>query len=181
MDYCLRLALFYPVLLVFLLKSVNADRNVELNSFQPMSDYDDSWVSWDTLRLKKLSRTELGMTGDVDLKQNLGNEQKVQLQIYKYDRESKRRGPIVFQVEKPFCKLVESLQSTYDGMVKKSNLPEEFTCPFPKNKYTYKDYVLDTDFMVEDVPDGDYLLSAVVKNSEKGVTGLELELTINDA
>lgn len=56
----------------------------------------------------------------------------VSLHIYKYDRESKRRGPIVFQTQKPFCKLAESLESTYDGMVKASNLPEKFECPFPK-------------------------------------------------
>ncbi|XP_004536493.1 uncharacterized protein LOC101449020 [Ceratitis capitata] len=179
MDKRLRLVFIYPIVLIYLqLQQTNANRNIELNAFQPMSEYDDSWISWDTLRLKKISRSELGMTGDVELKQNLGNEQRVSLQIYKYDRESKRRGPIVFQIEKPFCNLVESLKSTYDGMVKSSNLPEEFTCPFPKNTYTYKDYVLDTDFLVKDVPNGDYQLAAIVKNGEKAVAGLDLDLTV---
>lgn len=79
MDYRLRFALFYPIVVIYLqLQAANAnDRNIELNSFQPMSEYDDTWVGWDTLRLKKKSRKELGMTGDVKINQNLGNEQQV--------------------------------------------------------------------------------------------------------
>ncbi|XP_050332099.1 uncharacterized protein LOC126760484 [Bactrocera neohumeralis] len=182
MGYRLRLALFCPVVVIFLqLQATNANnRNIELNSFQPMSEYDDSWVVWDTLRLKKKTRTELGLTGDVNIKQNLGNEQQVSLQIYKYDRENKRRGPIVFQTQKPFCKLAESLKSTYDGMVKASNLPEKFECPFPKNTYTYKDYVLDTDALVKDVPNGDYLIVAVLKHNGKAVSGIELDVTVEN-
>lgn len=79
MDYRLRLIIFYPIVVIYLqLQAANANRNIELNSFQPMSEYDDSWVGWDTLRLKKKTRTELGMTGDVKIKQNLGNEQQVE-------------------------------------------------------------------------------------------------------
>ncbi|XP_011186450.1 uncharacterized protein LOC105214623 [Zeugodacus cucurbitae] len=181
MDYRLRLALCCIIVVIILqLQVASANRDIELNSFQPLSEYDDSWVGWDTLRLKKKSRTELGLTGDVKIQQNLGNQQKVSLQIYKYNRESKRRGPIVFQTQEPFCELVESLQSTYDSMVEASNLPKEFECPFPKNTYTYKDYVLDTDLLVKDVPNGDYLLVAVLKNGEKAVSGIEVDLTVKN-
>ncbi|XP_036338509.1 uncharacterized protein LOC118748241 [Rhagoletis pomonella] len=179
MDYRLRLAFVYSIVLILLhLQDAHAGRNIELNSFQPMSDYDDSWVSWDTIRLKKISRTEMGVTGDVELKQNIGNEQLVSMQVYKYDRENKRRGPMVFQIEKPYCQLVESLMNTYNGMVKKSNLPDPFQCPFPKNTYTWNEYVLDTDFLVKNVPKGDYILYALLKNGEKAVSGLEFEVTV---
>ncbi|XP_053948003.1 uncharacterized protein LOC128856714 [Anastrepha ludens] len=181
MDYRLGLAFIY--LLVFVqviqLQAERREPNVELNSFQPMSEYDNSWIAWDTLRLKKISRSQLGLTGDVECKHNLGNEQKIESQIYKYDRESKRRGPTVFQFQKPFCQFVEALKSTYDGMVKSSNLPEDFTCPFPKGTYTYKDYVLETDFLGDDIPSGDYLMTFVLKNGEKAVGGLEADLTIS--
>ncbi|XP_011199614.2 uncharacterized protein LOC105223565 [Bactrocera dorsalis] len=181
MDYRLRLALFCPIVVIFLqLQATTAnDRNIELNSFQALA-IDDSWVDWDTLRLKKKTRMEMGLTGDVNIKQNLGNEQLVSLQIHKHDRENNRRGPLVFQTQKPFCKLVESLKSTYDGMVEASNLPKKFECPFPKNTYTYKDYVLDTNDLVKDIPNGDYIIEAVLKHNGKPVSVMLVDVTVSN-
>lgn len=49
-----------------------------------------------------------------------------------------------------------------------------------QNTYTYKDYILDTDVLVKDVPNGDYLITAVLKNNEKAVSGIELDVTVSN-
>lgn len=55
-----------------------------------------------------------------------------------------------------------------------------FSIALLQNTYTYKDYILDTDILVKDVPNGDYLIVAVLKNNGKAVSGIEVDVTVSN-
>ncbi|XP_064555917.1 uncharacterized protein CheA7a [Drosophila montana] len=154
--------------------------SVELNSFEKNNNFenDNKWVDWGTLRMKKVGRNKYTLHGDFEFKRNMGDEQKLSLQVFAYDEGAKQKGPMVMNVNKPFCQFVNEDVDTYPHLQKKSNMPEQGDCPFPKGKYTIDNYELETTFLPDDAPKGDYLLELKMLDNDLGVAGLLASVTL---
>ncbi|XP_017869910.1 PREDICTED: uncharacterized protein LOC108618422 [Drosophila arizonae] len=154
--------------------------SLELNSFDKNTkiENDDSWVDWGTLRMKKVSRNQYTLDGEFEFKRNIGDEQKLSLQVFSYDEGAKQKGPMVMNVNKPFCEFVNEDVDTYPNLQKKSNMPEQGDCPFPKGKYTIDNYELETTFLPDDAPKGDYLLELTLLDNEASLSGLVASVTL---
>lgn len=100
------------------------------------------------------------------------------MQVFAYDDRSKEKGPLVMNVNKPFCQFVSEDEDTYPYLLKVSDLPDQSTCPFPKGSYTIDKYELETTFLPDDAPKGDYLLELNVLDKEIPVTGLVASVTL---
>ncbi|KAH8387268.1 hypothetical protein KR093_006021 [Drosophila rubida] len=154
--------------------------NVELNSFDknPKINDDEKWIDWGDLRMKKVARNQFTLTGSFEVKRNLGDEQKVSMQVFMYDDSTQEKGPMVMNVEKPFCQFVNEDEDTYPYVQKASNLPEQGQCPFPKGSYTIDKYELETSFLPDDAPKGDYLIELNTLDKDMPVTGLVASVTL---
>ncbi|EDW78509.1 uncharacterized protein Dwil_GK16147 [Drosophila willistoni] len=154
--------------------------NVELNSFDKNSDFenDGKWVDWGTLRMKKVGRNKFTLAGDFEFKLNMGDEQRISLQVFVYDSNNKQKGMLVMNVNKPFCQFVNEDTDTYPYLKEASNLPDQGGCPFPKGEYTINNYELETNFLPDDAPKGDYLIELTTMDKDTGVAGLIAIVTL---
>ncbi|KAH8396320.1 hypothetical protein KR222_008139 [Zaprionus bogoriensis] len=154
--------------------------NVELNSFEMNSKIEDdsNWMDWGDLRMKKVSKNKFVVTGSFENKRNFGNEQRLSMQVFAYDELAKEKGPLVLNVNKPFCQFVNEDEDTYPYLLKVSDLPPQDECPFPKGKYTINKYELETTFLPDDAPKGDYLVELNFLDKEIPVTGLVVSVTL---
>lgn len=98
--------------------------------------------------------------------------------MFSYDEGAKQKGPMVMNVNKPFCEFVNEDVDTYPNLQKKSNMPEQGDCPFPKGKYTIDNYELETTFLPDDAPKGDYLLELTLLDNEASLSGLVASVTL---
>ncbi|KAH8407374.1 hypothetical protein KR215_005018 [Drosophila sulfurigaster] len=154
--------------------------NVELNSFEknPKINDDEKWVDWGDLRMKKVSKNKFTLTGTFEFKRNMGDEQKLSMQVFMYDDSTQEKGAMVMNVEKPFCQFVNEDEDTYPYLQKSSDLPEQGGCPFPKGTYTIDKYELETTFLPDDAPKGDYLIELNTLDKDMPVTGLLASVTL---
>ncbi|KAH8338805.1 hypothetical protein KR074_000406 [Drosophila pseudoananassae] len=154
--------------------------SVELNSFDkdPMIDNQEKWVDWGTLRMKKVGRNKFVVAGDFEFKLNMGDEQKIALRVFVYDSAAKQKGPLVMNVNKPFCQFINEDQDTYPEVQKSSNLPEQGNCPFPKGQYKIDNYEMETNFLPDDAPKGDYIIELSLQDREIPVAGLVAIVTL---
>lgn len=81
-------------------------------------------------------------------------------------------------VNKPFCQFVSEDEDTYPYLLKVSDLPDQSTCPFPKGTYNIDKYELETTFLPDDAPKGDYLLELNILDKDAPVTGLVASVTL---
>ncbi|ALC49794.1 CheA7a [Drosophila busckii] len=154
--------------------------SVELNSFErnSMFENDAKWVDWGSLRVKKVGRNKFALTGEFEMKLNLGDEQKLSLQVFTYDAANKKKGPMVMNVNKPFCQFISEDEDTYPHLQAASNLPEKGECPFPKGEYSIDNYELETTFLPDDAPKADYLIELNILDKEIPVAGLISAVTL---
>lgn len=54
------------------------------------------------------------------------------VQVFTYNKDTKTKGPIVFNMEKAICKFIKEDKDIYPGLREKSNFPPADTCPIPK-------------------------------------------------
>jgi len=97
---------------------------------------------------------------------------------FAYNSNAKKRGPMVLNVHKPFCQFINEDKDTYPQIQKVSNLPEQGKCPFPKGKYQIDNYEMETNFLPDNAPKGDYLLQLTMLDNEIPVAGLEATVTL---
>ncbi|KAH8286678.1 hypothetical protein KR018_009964 [Drosophila ironensis] len=154
--------------------------SVELNSFEKdqMIDNQEKWVDWGTLRMKQVARNKFVVAGDFEFKFNMGDEQKISMRVFVYDSGAKQKGPMVMNVNKPFCQFINEDQDTYPDVQKSSNLPEQGNCPFPKGSYKIDNWEMETNFLPDDAPKGDYLLQLSLLDREIPVAGLVAIVTL---
>ncbi|XP_022232850.2 uncharacterized protein LOC111081170 [Drosophila obscura] len=166
----------WPFALLLAIHICRAEKpySVDLNSFDQNKDYesDGKWVDWGTLRMKKVSRNKFALAGDFEFKLNMGDEQGIMLRVFAYDSNAGQKGPLVMNMKKPFCKFVNEDEKTYPYLQKASNMPEQGDCPFPKGQYKIDNYELETEFLPDDAPKGDYLLEFTILDKDVGVAGL---------
>ncbi|KAM7348233.1 chemosensory protein A 7a [Cochliomyia hominivorax] len=153
---------------------------VEVDNFEISTEYDTKYIDWDTLGLKKKGRNQFVVGGSVTLNLNLADEQKINIQIFPYDKERKAKGPLIFNLEKEICKFIAEDEDMYPGVKEKSNLPDPGTCPVPKGEYTIDDYEVQADFLPDDIPKGDYLLVFLLKDGITPVAGFTALINISD-
>ncbi|TMW54189.1 hypothetical protein DOY81_000773 [Sarcophaga bullata] len=158
----------------------NSDYTVEIDNFEINKEYDQKYVDWDTLALKQKGRNKFVIQGNIILNLNLGDEQKINLQVFPYDKERKAKGPLCFNIERPICQFIAEDEDIYPGLREKSNLPEPGTCPLAKNEYSIDDYEMKADFLPADTPKGDYLLVFLILDGPKPVAGLNGVITITE-
>ncbi|KAH8345311.1 hypothetical protein KR067_000080 [Drosophila pandora] len=165
---------------VLLWASAEKPYSVELNSFEkdPMIDNQEKWVDWGTLRMKKVGRNKFVVAGDFEFKLNMGDEQKIALRVFVYDSSAKQKGPLVMNVNKPFCQFINEDKDTYPEIQKSSNLPEQGSCPFPKGQYKIDNYEMETNFLPDDAPKGDYIIELSLQDREIPVAGLVAIVTL---
>ncbi|SPP78374.1 uncharacterized protein LOC117580881 [Drosophila guanche] len=172
----------WPFALLLAIHICGAEKpySVDLNSFDPVKDYasDGKWVDWGTLRMKKVGRNKFALAGDFEFKLNMGDEQGIMLRVFVYDSGAGRKGPLVMNVKKPFCKFVNEDEKTYPYLQKASTMPKQGDCPFPKGKYKIDNYELETEFLPDDAPKGDYLLELTILDKDVGVAGLIAIVTL---
>ncbi|KAI8035439.1 uncharacterized protein LOC128260668 [Drosophila gunungcola] len=173
------LTIFLPILLAQICLA-EKPYSVELNTFERDQSIDnqDKWVDWGTLRMKKIGRNQFAVSGDFEFKLNMGDEQKITLRVFVYDSKASRKGPLVMNVNKPFCKFIKEDEDTYPHIQKVSNLPEQGKCPFPKGKYTIDKYEMETNFLPDNAPKGDYLLQLSLQDRDIPVAGLVATVTL---
>ncbi|KAH8300981.1 hypothetical protein KR044_007702 [Drosophila immigrans] len=175
--------------LMLLVYAVVADEkayNVELNSFEtnPKINDDEKWIDWGDLRMKKVSKNKFTLTGSFEFKRNMGDEEKasssknLSMQVFMYDDTTQEKGPMVMNVQKPFCQFVNEDEDTYPYLQKASDLPEQGQCPYPKGSYTIDKYELETTFLPDDAPKGDYLVELNILDKDIPVTGLLASVTL---
>ncbi|XP_016946327.1 uncharacterized protein LOC108021998 [Drosophila biarmipes] len=171
--------LFLPIVLALMCRA-EKPYNVELNTFQmdQTIENQEKWVEWETLRMKKVSRNKFVVSGDFEFKLNMGDQQKIALMVFTYDSNARKRGPMVLNVNKPFCQFINEDEDTYPQIQKVSNLPEQGKCPFPKGKYQIDNYEMETNFLPDNAPKGDYLLLLTMMDNEIPVAGLEATVTL---
>ncbi|XP_017001429.2 uncharacterized protein CheA7a [Drosophila takahashii] len=171
--------LFLPIILVLMCRG-EKPYNVELNTFEmdQTIENQDNWVVWGTLRMKKVSRNKFVVSGDFEFKLNMADQQKIALMVFTYDQNTKKRGAMVLNVNKPFCQFIKEDEDTYPQILKVSNLPEQGKCPFPKGKYQIDNYELETNFLPDNAPKGDYLLQLTLMDREIPVAGLVATVTL---
>ncbi|XP_023300581.2 uncharacterized protein LOC111682824 [Lucilia cuprina] len=153
---------------------------VEIDNFEISKEYDQKFVNWDTLGLKQKGRNKFVVSGSFTVNLNLANEQKVNLQVFPYDKEKQAKGPLVFNIEREICKFVAEDEDIYPGIKEKSNLPEPGSCPLSKGEYTIDDYEMNADFLPADTPKGDYLLVFLLKDGMSPVAGFTAIITISE-
>ncbi|XP_020800710.1 uncharacterized protein LOC110178035 [Drosophila serrata] len=154
--------------------------NVELNSFERDQSIDnqDKWVDWGSLRMKKIGRNKFAVAGDFEFMLNMGDEQKISLRVFVYDSSASQKGPLVMNVNKPFCQFINEDKDTYPYLQKVSNMPEQGNCPFPKGKYKIDNYEMETNFLPDNAPKGDYILELSLQDREIPVAGLVAVVTL---
>ncbi|EDW00399.1 uncharacterized protein LOC6565032 [Drosophila grimshawi] len=172
--------LVFGLMLLVYASAEDRSYSVELNSFDRNTNFenDDKWMDWHTLRMKKVGRNQYTLDGDFELKRNMGNEQKISLQVFTYIESAKQKGPLVMNMNKPFCQFVNEDEDTYPYLLEVSNLPVPGDCPFPKGKYTIENYQLATTFLPDDAPKGDYLLELNILDNEIPVAGIFASVTL---
>nr|AOQ09420.1 CheA7a-RA [synthetic construct] len=170
------------LLSILLVHSCRAEKpySVELNTFtmDDTIENQENWVDWGTLSMKKVSRNQFVVSGDFEFKLNMADEQKIVLMVYVYDSNANQRGSMVMAVKKPFCQFIKEDEDSYPSIQKASNLPDQDTCPFPKGKYTIDNYELETNFLPDNAPKGDYLLQLSLLDREVPVAGLVATVTL---
>ncbi|KAH8262097.1 hypothetical protein KR038_004093 [Drosophila bunnanda] len=154
--------------------------SVELNSFERNQaiENQDKWVDWDSLRMKKIGRNKFVLAGEFELMLNMGDEQKISLRVFVYDSKASQKGPLVLNVNKPFCQFISEDKDTYPYLQKVSDMPEAGTCPFPKGKYKIDNYEMETNFLPDNAPKGDYILELSLHDHEIPVAGLVAVVTL---
>lgn len=100
------------------------------------------------------------------------------MQVFSYDDNAQEKGPLVMNVNKPFCQFVNEDKDTYPYLQKASDLPDQGNCPFPKGHYTIDKYELETTFLPDDAPKGDYLIELNVLDKDIPVTGVIASVTL---
>ncbi|KAH8287362.1 hypothetical protein KR054_006225 [Drosophila jambulina] len=184
MARCRPLFVFIQLLAIVSLPSVlcgdEKPYNVELNSFErdQAIDNQDKWVDWGSLRMKKIGRNKFAVAGDFEFKLNMGDEQKISLRVFVYDSNASQKGPLVMNVNKPFCEFINEDKDTYPYLQKVSNMPEQGKCPFPKGKYKIDNYEMETNFLPDNAPKGDYIIELSLQDREIPVAGLVAVVTL---
>ncbi|KAH8355457.1 hypothetical protein KR084_009642 [Drosophila pseudotakahashii] len=100
------------------------------------------------------------------------------LKVSNYDQNTKKRGATVFSTTKPLCQFIKEDEDTYPQLREVSNLPEQERCPFPKGKYQIDNYKVETNFLPDGSPKGDYKLQLSLLDREIPVSGLEVIVTL---
>ncbi|XP_065365718.1 uncharacterized protein CheA7a [Calliphora vicina] len=181
--------LFKSLFVIFIIISVgeltranddNSPYTVEIDNFEISKEYDQKYVNWDTLGLQQKGRNKFVVGGSFTLNLNLADEQKLNLQVFPYDKDKQAKGPLVFNIEREVCKFIAEDEDIYPGIKDKSNLPDPETCPLPKGEYTIEDYEMNADFLPADTPKGDYLLVFLLKEGMSPVAGFTAIITISD-
>jgi len=85
---------------------------------------------------------------------------------------------MVMNANKPFCQFINEDEDTYPYLLKSSNLPEQGNCPFPKGEYNISNYELETTFLPDNAPKGDYLIELNTLDKEIPVTGVVASITL---
>uniref|UniRef100_A0A1A9WCP3 Uncharacterized protein n=1 Tax=Glossina brevipalpis TaxID=37001 RepID=A0A1A9WCP3_9MUSC len=129
---------FYCLLIATIIKVQSQTvYSVELNTFEISKNYDTTWIDWNTIRMKQVSRNKFVITGDFSVNRNLGKEQQVSLMIFNYDAEHKKKGMLVYFLEKNVCTFLKDEYDMYTQLLEVSNLPPTDSCPFPKVRLKY--------------------------------------------
>ncbi|XP_016983350.1 uncharacterized protein LOC108047611 [Drosophila rhopaloa] len=170
---------FLPILLVQICLA-EKPYSVELNTFgkDQSINNQENWVDWGSLRMKKIGRNQFVVAGDFEFKLNMGDQQKITLRVFVYDSYARQKGLMVMNVNKPFCQFIKEDKDTYPHIQKVSNLPEPETCPFPKGKYSIDKYEMETNFLPDDAPKGDYLLELSLQDRGIPVAGIVATVTL---
>ncbi|XP_039498186.1 uncharacterized protein LOC120455795 [Drosophila santomea] len=174
------LTLVLSILLVVAGCRAEKPYSVELNTFtmDDTIENQENWVDWGTLSMKKVSRNQFVVNGDFEFKLNMADEQQIVLMVYVYDSNANQRGSMVMAVKKPFCQFIKEDEDSYPSIQKSSNLPDQDTCPFPKGKYTIDNYEMETNFLPDNAPKGDYLLQLSLLDRDIPVAGLVATVTL---
>lgn len=66
------------LVVLFVVISFAASRDIELESFKPSSRSDQDLIDYGTLRITKVSKNNFTISGDFSLKKNVANEKRVE-------------------------------------------------------------------------------------------------------
>lgn len=88
-------------------------------------------VDWSELRVKKLNKTFRGLTGNMSVNIDMGNDFLLGLNTYVKQGGEYRLSPFKMP-PRPLCEVVEADVSYYNEIAAESNLPLPFSCPIKK-------------------------------------------------
>ncbi|KAG5673764.1 hypothetical protein PVAND_003784 [Polypedilum vanderplanki] len=102
---------------------------------------DNDYIDFGTLRVTKVKKNYYSISGNFEIKQNLGNEKKILLEI-----KSKTTGSLIYKREDLLCTFLQKENLIIPGLIQKSNIPTDVMtdlCPFPSGDYWIKNYTID--------------------------------------
>ncbi|CAO1406426.1 unnamed protein product [Diamesa tonsa] len=159
------------LVVIYILRDVSA-REVEIESFQGTADTDPEFVNFGTTRVTKKSRHVFVVSGDFEILKNMGNEYNIRTEILNFENKV-----IVKQVQ-PSCEFMKNDKMTWPQLVNKSDMPKDAPCPFPKGKYSIKDYTLDSNQLPPGILPGTYFAKLTILDGLKPVAGYEVKMLI---
>lgn len=193
--------LFNFTKLLTLLSIVNYNAGlfeVDLTGGNSLVCNETKFISFDKLRVKKVSHTEYLVDGEINVFVELGNEFQVcsfalklfrprqsvfhqlilqaQTLIYKkagnaYQMTAFHLGP------HKFCDYLQKDSLSYDDLVASSDLPDKSICPWPKGTYTISGFQVPMHAIPSHF-EGDYMYELRVLLNDEMVNGYQVYLTI---
>ncbi|EAT41910.1 AAEL006503-PA [Aedes aegypti] len=148
--------------------------DITLDSFEPYSGTDPSFIDYGTLRVSKKSRNVFVIDGKFELFQNGGDETRIVYQITFGDQ----RQPM-FSGDVGYCESIDNDGVILTKLREVSNIPPKGTCPFPKGEYHIDKYQLDESQIPPMIPHGKYTLMVQMLDNNEIKGGYKLKVTIS--
>ncbi|CAO1414243.1 unnamed protein product [Diamesa serratosioi] len=145
---------------IFVLSSVTA-RDVEIDSFNGLPETDPQFMSFGTTRVTKKDRQTFVISGDFEVLKSFGDEHQIRTEILNSD--NKR----ILNKVMPACEFMKKDRMTWPQLVANSNIPKQYTCPFPKGKYIIKDFVLESNQVPPTTLPGTYVARLTLLKEDK--------------
>ncbi|KXJ77181.1 hypothetical protein RP20_CCG008148 [Aedes albopictus] len=147
---------------------------IRIDSFEPYSGTDPTFIDYGTLRVSKKSRNVFVIDGKFEIFQNGGDETRIIYQIFFGDQ----RQPML-SGDVGYCESINNDGVILTKLREVSNIPEKGVCPYPKGVYHIDKYQLDESQIPPMLPPGKYTLMVQMVLNQQIKGGYKLKVTIN--
>ncbi|CAO1302605.1 unnamed protein product [Diamesa hyperborea] len=139
------LGLALHILILLAIKPTSGLFEASLTSVKLVFPNDTTFMNSNGLKVQRVNRTHV-MTGSLEFFVDVSNDYQVVTYFLKKSGNGYKRMPYKLGPA-PFCQYYDEDAYFIDGLRKKSNLPPEGTCPWPKKVYTIENYEMVTYFL----------------------------------
>lgn len=175
----------FKLFLLWIFVTTISCREFELESFTPSANTDPNLIDYGTVRVKKINRNQFALTGNFELKKNIGNEKQVRLDGVKliftfviFDSQIVFEiflpsGDLLIRNKQPMCDFTKKDTLVWPDLIDASNLPKNRPCPFPKGNYTIDNFVIN-DSKFGPLPYGKFLVKGKLLEDGKTLTHIDI-------